>query len=158
MERSSERIEWQIDRERAELRSNLVELENRVKSAVDWRRYFESNPPLWIGVAFGSGLLLALTASRRAYTPERETYMRLGGSPRMSSSLEHSDHRRRALSRAWGTIESALIGMAAAKLKDTLAQVLPGFREQLARREGDGYAHDDDGYAHDPSAQFYRQH
>jgi hypothetical protein len=149
MDRSTERIERQIDRERAVLRSNLVELEKRVKSAVDWRRYFESNPPLWIGVAFGSGLLLALAASRRAYTPEREAY--LGASARMSSSLEHSDHRRRALSRAWGTIESALIGMAAAKLKDTLAQVLPGFREQLARREGDGHAHD-------PSAQFYSQH
>lgn len=151
MERSSERIEWHIDRERAVLRSNLVELENRVKSAVDWRRYFETNPPLWIGVAFGSGLLLALAASRRAYTPEREADMRMGGSPRMSSSLEHSDHRQRALSRVWGTIESALIGMAAAKLKDTLAQVLPGFRAQLARREGAGYAHD-------PSAQSYSQH
>jgi hypothetical protein len=154
MERSSERIEWQIDRERAVLRSNLVELENRVKSAVDWRRYFESNPPLWLGVAFGSGLLLALAASRRAYTSESEAYMRPEGSPRMSSSLEHSDYRRRALSRAWGSIESALIGMAAAKLKDTLAQVLPGFREHLARREGDGHAHDGDGYAHDPSARF----
>lgn len=151
MERSSERIERQIDRERAVLRSNLVELENRVKSAVDWRRYFESNPPLWIGVAFGSGLLLALAASRRRYIPEREADMRMGGSARMSSSLEYSDHRRRALSRAWGTIESALIGMAAAKLKDTLAQLLPGFREQLARREGDGHAHD-------PSAQSYSQH
>jgi hypothetical protein len=151
MERSSERIEWQIDRERAELRSNLVALENRVKSAVDWRRYFESNPPLWIGLAFGGGLLMALAASRRAYRPERAAYLRMGGSPYMSASLEHSDHRRRAISRAWDTIESALIGMAAAKLKDTLAQVLPGFREHLAPREGDGYAHD-------PAAKFYRQH
>jgi len=151
MERSSERIEWQIDRERAVLRSNLVELENRVKSAVDWRRYFESNPPLWIGVAFGSGLLLALAASRRAYPPGREAEMRMGGSPRMSSSFEHSAHRRRAISRAWGGIETALIGMAAAKLKDTLAQVLPGFRDAFARREGDGYAHD-------PSEKFFRQH
>ena len=151
MDRSTERIEGEIDRERAVLRANLVELENRVKSAVDWRRYFESDPPLWIGVAFGTGLLLALAASRRAYTPEREAYLRMGGSPHLSASLEHYDHRRRALSRAWGTIESALIGMAAAKLKDTLAQVLPGFREQLARRDGDGNAHD-------PAAKVYRQH
>jgi hypothetical protein len=151
MERSSERIEWQIDRERAELRSNLVALENRVKSAVDWRRYFESNPPLWIGLAFGSGLLMALAASRRAYSPEREAYLRTRGSQYIGASLEPSDHRRRAISRAWETIESALIGMAAAKLKDTLAQVLPGFREHLAPREGDGYAHD-------PAAKSYRQH
>ena len=151
MERSTERIEREIDRERAVLRSNLAEVENRVKSAVDWRRYFESNPPLWIGVAFGSGLLIALGASRRAYTPGREAEMRMGGSPRVSSSFEHSDRRRRAISRAWGGIESALIGMAAAKLKDTLAQVLPGFRDALARRQGDGYAHD-------PSEKFFRQH
>jgi len=151
MERSTERIEREIDRERAVLRSNLAEVENRVKSAVDWRRYFESNPPLWIGVAFGSGLLLALAASRRAYPPGREAEMRMGGSPRMSSSFEHSAHRRRAISRAWGGLESALIGMAAAKLKDTLAQVLPGFRDAFARREGDGYAHD-------PSEKFFRQH
>ncbi|HEY4448828.1 MAG TPA: hypothetical protein VGN03_09530 [Steroidobacteraceae bacterium] len=145
MERSTERIEREIDRERAVLRSNLAEVENRVKSAVDWRRYFESNPPLWIGVAFGSGLLIALAASRRAYTPAREVY------PRGSASFEHSDHRRRAIARAWGGIESALIGMAAAKLKETLAQVLPGFRDALARREGDGNAHD-------PSEKFFRQH
>ena len=145
MERSTERIEREIDRERAVLRSNLAEVENRVKSAVDWRRYFESNPPLWIGIAFGSGLLIALAASRRAYTPARGVY------PRGSASFEHSDHRRRAISRAWGGIESALIGMAAAKLKDTLAQVLPGFRDALARREGDGYAHD-------PSEKSFRQH
>jgi hypothetical protein len=145
MERSTERIEWEIDRERAVLRSNLAELENRVKSAVDWRRYFESNPPLWIGVAFGTGLLIALAASRRAYTPERGVY------PRVGASFEHSDHLRRAISRAWGGIESALIGMAAAKLKETLAQVLPGFRDALARRQGDGYAHD-------PSEKFFRQH
>jgi len=151
MDRATERIEWEIDRERAVLRSNLLELENRVKSAVDWRRYFESNTPLWIGIAFGSGLLLALAASRRAYRPEREAYARMGGSAHMSGSLERYDHRRRAISLAWGTIESALIGMAAAKLKDTLAQVLPGFRQQLARREGDGYAHD-------PAAKVYRQH
>jgi hypothetical protein len=151
MERSSERIERQIDRERAVLRSNLVELENRVKSAVDWRRYFESNPPLWIGLAFGTGLLMAIAASRRAYSPEREAYLRMGGFPHTGASLGHSDHRRRAISRAWDTIESALIGMAAAKLKDTLAQALPGFREHLAPREGDGYAHD-------PAAKFYRQH
>ena len=151
MDRATERIEWEIDRERAVLRSNLLELENRVKSAVDWRRYFESNTPLWIGIAFGSGLLLALAASRRAYPPERAAYPRMSGSPQMSASLEHYEHRRRAISRAWGTIESALIGMAAAKLKDTLAQVLPGFREHLAPREGNGYAHD-------PAAKFYRQH
>ncbi|MBV9727226.1 MAG: hypothetical protein JO299_18840, partial [Gammaproteobacteria bacterium] len=53
MDRATDRIEQQIDREREVLRSNLEELEDRVRSVVDWRRHFRSNPALWIGCAFG---------------------------------------------------------------------------------------------------------
>ncbi len=51
---------------------------------------------------------------------------------------EPRDARRREISLAWRAIESALIGVAAGHLKDLLASVVPGFREQLSRREGDG--------------------
>jgi pimeloyl-ACP methyl ester carboxylesterase len=146
MDRATDQIERHLDRERAVLLSNLEELEDRVRSVVDWRRHYRSNPSLWIGVAFGGGLLMALAARRHAGRPERLEYT-AGSAPPGG----YSDHRRREISRAWRTIESALIGVAATKLKETLLQVLPGFREQLARREGDGYAHD-------PSAKVYRQH
>ena len=46
MDRASDRIEQHIDREREVLRSNLEELEDRVRSVVDWRRHFRSNPAL----------------------------------------------------------------------------------------------------------------
>ena len=46
------------------------------------------------------------------------------------------------MSLAWRSIESALIGLAAAGLKGTLANLLPGFREQLARRDGNGSERD----------------
>jgi len=146
MDRATDQIERHLDRERAVLLSNLEELEDRVKSVVNWRRHYRSNLSLWIGVAFGGGLLVALAARRRAGSPERLEY-----APASAPPAGYSDHRRREISRAWRTIESALIGVAATKLKETLLQVLPGFREQLARREGDGYAHD-------PSAKVYRQH
>jgi hypothetical protein len=140
MDRATDRIEQQIDREREVLRSNLEELEDRVRSVVDWRRHFRSNPALWIGCAFGGGLLLALAGARPAEAPRRRA---------LRADIEPPDgysfHRRREISRAWRAIESTLIGVAAAKLKETLAQVLPGFREQLARREG--------AYIHDPATE-----
>jgi hypothetical protein len=146
MGRATDEIEQHLDRERAVLLSNLEELENRVKSVVDWRRHYRSNPSLWIGVALGGGLLMALAAGRRAGSLQRPEY-----APGSAPPGSYSDHRRREISRAWRAIESALIGVAAAKLKDTLLQVLSGFPEQLARREGDGDPHD-------PSAKVYRHH
>ena len=143
MDRAVDRIEQHIDRERAMLLSNLEELEDRVTSVVDWRRHFRSNPATWVGVAFGGGLLLALAVARRP-SATRLDYLRAAASraPYAEFPATYSEHRRRELSRVWLTIESALIGLAAAKLKQTLAQLLPGFREQLAADEGVGYAHD----------------
>jgi hypothetical protein len=136
MDRATERLEQQIDRERAVLRSNLEQLEDRVKSIVDWRRHFRSSPALWIGCAFGGALLIAL-ATARPVGGSRPLALR----PETGDAGGHSAHRRREISLAWRTIESALIGVAATKLKDTLSHMLPGFREQLARRDG-GYVHD----------------
>jgi len=140
MNRATEQIAQQIDREREMLRSNLEELEDRVRSVTDWRRHYRSKPALWMGVALGAGLLLGITGSRTE-EPQRGRYPQ--AFPRgLPPAADYGDHRRREISRAWRTIESALIGLAAAKLKQTLAQVLPGFREQLAGREGNGFAHD----------------
>ncbi len=143
MDRASDRIEQDIDHERELLRSNLEALEDRVRSVVDWRRHFRSNPALWVGCAFGGGLLLALARSRRL---DRAPPFVTGREP--EGAPGYREHRRREISRAWRTIESALIGMAAAKLKDTLGEVLPGFREQLARREREHTVHDPADYSH----------
>jgi hypothetical protein len=137
MDRASDRIEQHIDREREVLRSNLEELEDRVRSAVDWRRQFRSNTAAFLGLAFGGGLLIGLMAARRTEVSPALEYPPAG-----EPLVHYSDHRRRELSLVWRSIESALIGVAAAKLKDTLAKVLPGFRDQIARREGDGYQQD----------------
>ena len=135
MDRATDSIQRHIYQEREELRSNLEELEDRVRSAVDWRRHYHSNPVFWLGCAFGGGLLLALAPAR-----SEETSLSYGHA--RGAELSTGAHRRREISRAWRTIEGALIGVAAAKLKETLAGVLPGFREQLARREGADYVHD----------------
>jgi pimeloyl-ACP methyl ester carboxylesterase len=142
MDRATDRIRQEIDRDREVLRANLEQLEDRVRSVVDWRRQFRSNPALWIGCAFGGALLLAL-----ATAPPVERRTRLALRPVSGPPAGYPDHRRREISLAWRTIESALIGVAAGKLKDAFAQILPGFREQLARRDG-GHVHDP---ANDPT-------
>lgn len=138
MDRATERIGLEIDRERELMRSNLAELEDRVRSVIDWRRQFAGHPEAWLTAAFGGGLLLALLVRRPAGSRRVIEY-----SSSASPVTAHGTQRRREISRAWRTIESALIGVAAAKLKDTIAGVLPGFREQLARREGDGHHHEE---------------
>ena len=142
MDRATERIERQIDREREMLRANLEELEDRVRAVVDWRRHFRTRPALWMGCALGGGLLIALATAPRTGGSRPRALHGVGEPPGIGEAPRTtSEHRRREISRAWRAIETALIGVAAAKLKDTLAQVLPGFREQLARREG-SYVHD----------------
>jgi hypothetical protein len=139
MERATDRIERHIHHERQALRSNLAELEHRVRSVVDWRRQFRGNTAAFLGLACASGLLLGMMTARRTQAPARLEH---SASPGGKPANPYADHRRRELSLAWRTIESALIGVAAAKLKDTFGYLLPGFREQLARREGDGHQRD----------------
>jgi hypothetical protein len=138
MDRATDHIEQHLDDERQALRSNLEELEDRVRSSLDWRRQFRSSTAAFLGVAVGGGLLLGLMTARRKAVPAELAYPTRAGEP----AARYSDHRRRELSLAWRSIESALIGVVAAKLKDALANLLPGFREQLAGRGRVGHARD----------------
>jgi hypothetical protein len=137
VDRATERIAQELDRERELMRSNLAELEDRARSMVDWRRQFSGHAGAWLAVAFGGGLLIALLVQRPAGSARMIEYYSSA-----TPVTAHGERPRREFSRAWRTIESALIGVAAAKLKDTITTVLPAFREQLARREGDGYQHE----------------
>ena len=139
MDRATDRIKQHLDHERQALRSNLAELEHRVRSSVDWRTYFRGNTAAFLGFACASGLLIGMMTARRRRTRSGLDYpTTTAGGP----ATPYADHRRREASMAWRSIESALIGLAAATLKNTLANLLPGFREQLARRDGNGYRRD----------------
>jgi hypothetical protein len=128
-ERTSE-IENQIENKREDLKSNLEELQTRVKTATDWRHYFAEHTGTMIAAAFGGGVLLATMA---------------GGRSRRAPSSQAADSSEAA--RPWRTgtrhevlenvdsIKSALVGAAATKFKDMLGGVVPGFTEHLAKTE-----------------------
>lgn len=110
----------------------------------DWRRQFRGKTMAFLGVAFGAGVLIGSMRARRAETlPARR---RLAAAGRAASP--YRDQRWRELSREWRIIESALIGVAAAKLKDALAVLLPGFREKLGGNAGNGYERNASGRSH----------
>ena len=138
MDRDTDRVKQHLDHERRALRSNLAELEHRVRSSVDWRIQFRRNTAAFLGFACATGLLIGMMTARRRRAPAGPEYpTATAGGP-----APYGDHRRREVSLAWRSIESALIGLAAAKLRSTLANLLPGLREHLARRDGNGYKRD----------------
>ena len=128
-----DQIEEQIEGSREDLRSNLEELGQKVKSAVDWREKFRSNPGAILAIAFGSGFILAKMLAGSRTTGEHDSRL----SRRAASLTGAVEDRKGRVLRAWDDIQSALVGVVAAKVTNTLAEVVPGFKEQLPGRDDD---------------------
>ncbi len=110
---------------RENLKADIDELEQKVKSATDWRQHYEKSPGLFLAAALGGGLLVALaTHSRRP-----RAVAALPVPPQVPAA------RPKGGDDSMGVIKSALIGLAASHAKDALTALLPGFQAQLAERE-----------------------
>ena len=72
MGETSDQIERHIQETRNDLGDNLSELQDKVKTAVDWRAQFEERPGTMLALAFGGGIVLSalLPSGRRS----RSTY------------------------------------------------------------------------------------
>jgi hypothetical protein len=69
--RTTEQIENHIANQREDLKSNLAELENKVKAVTDWRQHFHNHPAALVAAAFGAGIILAaLTRGGRTVRAE----------------------------------------------------------------------------------------
>ena len=125
----SDQIEKHIASTRSELGSNLQELEAKVKQAADWRTYFDRNPMMVMGLALGGGVLLGTMC---------------GASNRVAGIVTEEDHngkrsrdgiRHTQEADSWSVLKGALIGLAGAKVRNVLNEVLPGFSEQYEKME-----------------------
>ena len=65
MGQTTEQIESGIDRTRDDLKSNLEELESRVKDVADWRAHFQKHPGRLIAAAMFGGVLLSAMLGKR---------------------------------------------------------------------------------------------
>ena len=117
-EKSSEIID-EIETSRQKLGENLHDLESRVRVATNWRTYYERHPYLFIGSAVGGGILLSGILR--------------GGRGSNGRTIRH-EVRHQAPEKGPGAeildqVKTALILYGAAKAKDVLGEILPGFRK-----------------------------
>ena len=66
MGKTTHEIASDIDQTRSDLKSNLEELETRVKEATDWRAHFRKRPGSMIAAALFGGVLLSLMSEKRS--------------------------------------------------------------------------------------------
>jgi hypothetical protein len=121
-------IEQHIELTRYELGNNLHELEDKVKQAADWRTYYERNPMMMVGLAFGGGVLLASMMGGK-----RERYDAAFTAPRpRSAGYLTGATQRDPISDTWQNMKAALIGLTGAKIRGLLDDAIPGFSEHYA--------------------------
>ena len=139
---TSNQIERHIQETRNDLGDNFNELQEKVRTAVDWRAQFEERPMTMMALAFGGGILLSAllpsqrTSSRRTSASRRDTSSerhRSDLSPKLPN--EYNDNAASPL-RAWDAVKGALVGVATTKLSRFIEDVLPGFAREFTRAQG----------------------
>ena len=134
---TSGQIEQHINEQRGELDHNIHELQHKVKRTFDWREQTCARPFTALGVAFGTGVVLAavlpsgakFVAHARSRFQERASY----SSERGSDSATQYEKRR--ASDTWDKIKGALLGLATTQIQQFLAEAIPGFRDEYRRAE-----------------------
>jgi hypothetical protein len=132
MVETTAQIETHIERTRENLGANLDTLERKIKSVTDWREYFQRSPMTIVGAAFAGGIVLAMTTGKRR--ARRGRGMAHTGLAPESSPRAMGPHTREVVA-TLDNMRGALIGMAATKMTDLVAEVLPGFRDEFDRRQ-----------------------
>jgi hypothetical protein len=143
-----DQIERHIQHQRSELEDNISELEEKVKSAFDWRTQFEERPAIMLGAAFiGGALVSALLPSTSsiaskvsslrhrsndAWTPytNRETpYTPPQVESQSTGSSSSGGYAVSKTGETWENLKNAAIGMATARISEFIEELVPGFSE-----------------------------
>jgi hypothetical protein len=140
MGETSDQIERHIQKTRNDLSDNFSELEEKVKTAVDWRVQFEERPATMMALAFGGGALLSAllpslrssrkrsSASRRNAPPDRDA-------PAPSISRTAFEDKASQTSETWDSFKGALVGLATTKLSRFIEDLLPGFKQEFTKTQ-----------------------
>jgi hypothetical protein len=135
-------IEAQIDHTREQLGTNLHELSRRVESATDWQEYYRSRPFVFLGAAAVGGALAAVAINLRNSRPSSSSSNWSESARSAYSSNGGSDTPSRQVSEFWRNMQAAVVGLAAARLREYIETLLPGFSDHYQRVErhaADGY-------------------
>jgi hypothetical protein len=138
---NTSQIEREIREKRVELGRNLEELGDKAREMVDWRTYYRDHSPLFLGAAFGLGLLCGLRMIPRAHPSHDGTIDLVDTShdpwPHRSALTGRRDSTsryRRQLNDTWDQIADGLLQTASDKAIEVVANLVPGFNERVDRR------------------------
>ena len=116
MGQTTQQIEADIQETRDSLGSNLDELENRARSAADWRQRFRAKPVKCLGLAFGGGLILAALfgGGRKGRNGSSGAYY--DRPVRSREPLAEARSENVASSKLWEGVKVAVVGAATTRL------------------------------------------
>jgi len=139
MGETPDQIERHIYEKRTELGENINELQQKVKTAVDWRAQFDQRPLVMVGVAFGGALLLSMliggrNSDRASSRRSRNRWKRESQGYEYSRRPEGEQWEEKR-STAWDSIRDAVIAVAGSKLSSLIEEVVPGFTERYKSRQ-----------------------
>jgi hypothetical protein len=141
-----DQIERHIQHQRSELEDNISELEEKVKSAFDWRTQFEERPAIMLGAAFvGGALLSALLPSTSSISSKVSSLRRTSSSDpwtpytnrepvahvesHSTGSSYSGGYSSSKTNETWENLKNAAIGMATARISEFIEELVPGFSE-----------------------------
>ena len=87
-----------------------------------------------LGIAFGGGILLATMFGNSSQSGRGLSSPAIGFKPaRPEFKPARTDYEKHNARETWSNIKGALMAVAAARLKDYIGEVVPGFREHFQR-------------------------
>ena len=138
MGETSDQIAQHIRETRHDLSENISELEDKVKTAVDWRAQFEERPGTMMAVAFAGGLLLSaiLPSMHSSRKQSSDNDWRPPANPDASDNMQTNyDRKPGRASETLGALKGALIGIAANRLTCFINELLPGFEQEFSKAQ-----------------------
>jgi hypothetical protein len=131
----ADQIEQNINRSRNDLTGNIQELEQKVKSAFDWKTQLEDRPMLLLGIAFGGGILASalLPSGRRRhrrYSDEPTPKTTRNGATKSADTLREKS--KQTFDR-YDALKGALISVAASRLGGVVGDLLSGYKNEVRR-------------------------
>jgi hypothetical protein len=130
----TDQIERHIAQTRSELSDNVGELQDKVKSAVDWRTQFQEHPGTFLAVAFGGGAVLSalLPSSNHSRTTHRNAPPQDSATNEPASS-NAATRKPNELRRSIDAFTGALVGVAVKQASGFLDSLLPGFHQEFTK-------------------------
>src|ERR1700687_1335201 len=146
MGETSDQIERHIQETRNDLGDNFSELQDKVKTAVDWRAQFQERPGAMLALAFGGGIVLsALLPSGPRSRGTNDEGWKPGTNRDSTPSLQSVTPAVGRPSETRQTVEAlavALVGIAVNRASRFIDSLLPGFEREFSNAKSgkSGYA------------------